>query len=939
MRTDKLRDKEMSRIHSDDRYQALVESEQHLFERMLFCSPWLAQWVRHQDNWSALLAFFESEVDPAADLAAKSKDWPLISDIQVMKDLRVWRNQYIARLIARDILGLNQVRETAQDVSDLADVALQCALRWSTAYWQEKDGIPAICPHSGEPEQLIVIAMGKHGARELNLSSDIDLIFAFPTQGVTSKGRSHEQFFTRVGQKIISLLDSRTSDGFVFRVDMRLRPWGQSGALASNFTALQNYYLQQGRFWERFAMVKARPVTGAKQAQVQLTSVLQPFVYRRYIDYQAVGALRELKAKIQAEVRRQNLERNIKLGRGGIREVEFIAQVFQLIRGGQDEVLQARGTWPILESIKQLGLLPATVIDDLVQSYDFLRDLEHRIQAINDEQTQILPVDDISLERLSLSANMVSSEKLLADLQIHRDRVNLHFLNLIADDAEQEAQPNQNRFVEQWLSVDGSNADTPLAHRMAEFRALASVEKLGDLARQNLDNFMPLLWAELDRYLAPVERFNAIQPILESILRRSSYFVLMTEKSVAIQQLVKLVPESTWIANFIQEKPFLLDELTDIDSLYRLPNRGELMDELHQTLLRVPEEDLERQMEILRHFRHGKVLRAAACEVTEHLPLMKISDYLAWVAEVVVEQAQALAWRQMIAKHGRPSKGDGDWCDPDFGVIAYGKMGGLELSYESDLDLVFLHNAAPQGMTAGPKSIENTVFMARLGQKLIHLLSAVTPSGMLYEVDTRLRPSGNSGLLVSSLPAFIKYQTSQAWTWEHQALVRARYIAGDPELKAQFDQFRAELICQERDTLTLLNDVLEMRKKMLDHLSTEGEGGDHEKIFHLKHDTGGIVDLEFLVQFLILSNAHQNPDLAVWSDNVRSITMLEKVGIIAEDEKTDLLDAYIQLRQRVHRSILSGGSNKIAKELFDEPLAKATVAVTKAWARYLGNMP
>ena len=934
MPKDKQLKKELEQLQSLAQFSALDSQRQPVFERLCLASPWLFNWLRGQEDWPEFFRFVESDVDAGGALSDAAQGWTLADEHSVMKDLRVWRNRYMARLIARDILQLSQVRDTAKAVSDLADAAIEQALNWSTAYWQAREGEPATCPYSGKPEQLIVIAMGKHGAQELNLSSDIDLIFAYPTQAETSKGKAHEAFFTRVGRKLIQLLDVRTADGFVFRVDMRLRPWGQSGALVSNFGALQNYYLQQGRFWERFAMVKARTVTGAPEAQYELAAILRPFVYRRYVDYQAVGALRELKQKIQAEVRRQNLERNIKLGRGGIREVEFIAQVFQLIRGGQDDILQQRGTWPVLASLAELELLPEQVVDELAEAYDFLRDLEHRIQAINDEQTQVLPVDEAALERLVISTGLESVDQLLTQLQHYRDQVHRHFSFLIQDDEFEHKPENLQRCTQLWQS-EALASDDELAAAFAEFRSLPSVARLSETARDNLDSLMPLLWASLAEYEDSVRRFGCIRPILESILRRTSYFVLLAENPIAVRELVKLVPQSPWVAESLQDKPFLLDELTDIESLYRLPNKGQLMDELHQMLIRVPEDDLERQMELLRHFRHGKVLRAAACEIAGQLPLMKISDYLAWVAEVVVEQSLALAWQQMIAKNGRPSKGPGEWCDTDFGVIAYGKMGGIELSYESDLDLVFIHNASIQGQTEGPKKIDNVVFMARLGQKLIHLLSSVTPSGMLYEVDMRLRPSGNSGMLVSSLTAFKKYQLEKAWTWEHQALVRSRFIAGDPQLKVLFDQLRAEILCLPRETEKLRTDVLQMRQKMRDHLSTEGRGEDPTVSFHLKHDAGGIVDLEFLVQFCVLAHAQKHQSLAVWSDNVRMLDELLAAGIIDEQDHANLQKAYLQLRTAVHQAILNGYSASIQCRDIDSNLELAIEHIRQAWNKYV----
>jgi len=449
--------KEQERLHSEPRYLSLDLEQKADVERMVLASPWLADWLRQQDHWPDTLTFFYQDNVQLDDIEHQVEHWRIDDEPLVMRDLRVWRNRHMARFMARDILKLNNVQQTAQSVSDLADIALKNALDWSMAYWQAKDGRPALCPFSNTPQQLIVIAMGKHGAQELNLSSDIDLIFAFPQAGQTENGLTHEEFFIRVGRKLIQLLDSRTAEGFVFRVDMRLRPWGQSGALVSNFKALQRYYLQQGRFWERFAMVKARLVTGSAEAQQALYDILQPFVYRRYVDFQAVGALRELKSKIQTEVRRQNLDRNIKLGAGGIREVEFIAQVFQLIRGGQDEELQARGTWPILDSLKTLELLPADVVDELNESYLYLRDLEHRIQAIRDEQTQVMPIDEIDLQRLVISTESDDVESLLAQLESVRSRVNHHFSFLISDQEEPQQLEKLKCYTQAWVDHDVSS--------------------------------------------------------------------------------------------------------------------------------------------------------------------------------------------------------------------------------------------------------------------------------------------------------------------------------------------------------------------------------------------------------------------------------------------------------------------------------------------------
>lgn len=900
------------------------------------CSPWFDELLK-VSGYTDVARWVTESQSPEAELDTLSEHWTL-DDLDLPKaDLRRWRNRQMARLMMRDANGLSSARETARAVSDLADVAIRRAVTYAEAYWIERWGPPGSSEFGEREQSMVVLAMGKHGARELNLSSDIDLIFAFPNQGETGNGRSHEEFFTRVGRTVIQLLDTRTPEGFVFRVDMRLRPWGQSGALVSNFAAMHHYYTHQGREWERFAMVKARPVTGAPDAQVALEEDLKSFVYRRYVDFHALGALRRLKSMIQKEVRRQQLEDNIKLGQGGIREVEFIAQAFQLIRGGQDPLLQERGTWPVLSMLADEGYLPAAVSSELVAAYTFLRDLEHRIQALRDEQTQRLPADSTDRARLAWSMGFDSVEALLDQLAHHRERVHHHFQQVVAEDAGSARKLNPD-MVALWRDgkaespdLDAADVDAVLA-----FRNEAAVQRLQGQARDNLDQVMPMLLTELADGGQLGGRFEALRPILEAILRRSVYFVLLAENPDALRQLCRLAPASPWIANLLTQKPYLLDELSDPDSLYRLPQRGELTDDLHQTLLRVPADDLEQQMEVLRHFRHGRVLRAAACEVAAMLPLMKISDYLAWVGEVVVEQALALAWQQMVAKHGRPSRENGDWCELDFGVVAYGKMGGLELSYESDLDLVFLHQASAQGETEGPKVIDNVVFMARLGQRLIHLLSTATPSGTLYEVDTRLRPSGNSGLLVTSLTAFEKYQNSKAWTWEHQALVRARFIAGDPDLQTAFNAVRQDILQRPRDRTALREDVITMRRKMVGHLSSQAQKGQTGEVFHIKQDPGGIVDLEFLVQYLVLAYADEHPEVARWSDNVRCIKALREAKVLSDDQAEQWLEAYLTLREHTHHAVLSGTSTTVPAAQMTPELARVRQLIRDQWQHWLG---
>lgn len=926
---------EQQAVLSDSRMQGLASHERDNLVHVCLLSPWFRDWLYRQPDWPLAWAAIVREHPQLDELRTRAQQWSLTDEARVLQDLRQWRNGQLARLIARDALYLQDVQETAKQLSQMARLALEVALAWSTRLCQQQLGVPSTCPYSRQPQQLIVLALGKLGANELNLSSDIDLIFAFPAAGSTDQGIANELFFTRLGRKLIQLLEARTEDGFVFRVDMRLRPWGEAGALVSNFQALQNYYQQHGRFWERYALIKAQPVTGCNEAKQALAAIIKPFVYRRYLDFQAMPALRELKQKIQHAMLRRSRPQDIKLGPGGIREIEFIVQAFQLIYGGREPQLQAPATWPMLAVLAQLQLLPKDTANALTAAYSFLRNLEHRIQSLNDEQTQALPQSELAQLRLAMSMKLGTPLQLESELDKHLTYVHAQFQLLVAEPPLAAAATVA---VPSLQSATAKAHNQALAERMEAFAATKAVARLSTTARDNLNRFLAVLWPQLAPCTDGAQRFAQLQPLLEAILRRSSYFVLLAENSAAVLELVKLTAISPWILNQLTSQPALLGELAEPAKLYQCPERLDLFAELQQLLLRVPADDLEQQMELLRRFCHGHRLRAAACEATEQLPLMKISDYLVWVAEAVVQQTLALVWRDLVARHGRPSRADGDWCDSDFAVIAYGKLGGIEMSYQSDLDLVFLHNAAAQGSTQGPKVIENTVFMMRIGQKLIHLLTAITPSGALYEVDMRLRPSSNSGLLVSSLAAFNRYQQKQAWTWEHQALLRARFIAGDASLEQAFVACRQSVLSQQRDAKELVVAIAAMRAKMINHQSVASDSRSGSRSFHLKRDRGGIVDLEFIVQFLLLRHAHQHPKLVTWTDMVRAIKGLYKAGLITQVQQQQWLESYLALRGEVHQCALQGEGNNLPEASLSVAVQRARKVISAAWQHYFGSL-
>lgn len=862
--------------------------------------------------------------------------------------LRQFRQREQVRLIWRDLTRLSDMRTTTQELSWLADACVELAMDWLHAQLAQRYGNP-IGKFSAQPQRMVVLGMGKLGANELNLSSDIDLIYVFPENGETDgekKTLENKEFFIRLGKKLIQALDNSTVDGFVFRVDMRLRPFGSAGPLAISFDAMEGYYQEHGREWERYAMIKARVMAGDKAAGQTLMNILTPFVYRKYIDFSAFDSLREMKEMINREVRRKGLNNNVKLGSGGIREVEFIAQAFQLLRGGRDQRLQQRELCNILPLLPETVGMSQQAADELQAAYTFLRNAEHAIQAVEDRQTQELPVDEIEQARLAFNMGFADWATFHQALEDNRQIVRQHFADLIAPE-EETRETDDCGCDDIWLSLWNEELDSEQAQSclqeqgfddtkgawklLDDLKQSRTVKMLQQVAHERLIAILPTLMQQVAATENPTETLGRVLELIQAILRRSAYLVLLAENPVALQQLVKLCSESHWFSEKLSRQPILLDELINTASLYSPPNKQQLNDELRQLLLRIPEEDTEQLMDALRYFKNAHVLKVAASEITGALPLMKVSDYLTWTAEVILEAVLDIAWRLMTEKHGAPQQSPGVPCNPDFIVIGYGKMGGIELSYGSDLDLVFIHDAPSNQSTDGDKQITNSVFFTRLGQKIIHILNTFTTSGQLYEVDMRLRPSGNSGLLVTSLKAFKEYQQKEAWTWEHQALVRARFVAGDLALKERFETVRAEILSSQRETDQLRVDVAEMREKMRDHLGSKNSAQDDNPVFHLKHDRGGIVDIEFLVQYLVLQHAHSHADLYTYTDNIRILEHAETAQLLSPEQAETLREAYKSYRSVGHRLTLKNRSNTIS----DNEMLDLRHAVADIWHKVM----
>lgn len=855
--------------------------------------------------------FSQSDYRQRLDIQLK----PVADETALKTTLRQFRRWAMVRIAWRDLLGLSPWQATLSELSALADVitdqALQTLYQWHT----ERFGMPR--DSQNQPQQLVVLGMGKLGGEELNYSSDIDLIFAFPHRGVTDPPRrlDNEAFFRRLGQRLINALSEITADGFVFRVDMRLRPFGDSGALVMHFDGLEEYYQTYGRDWERYALIKARVIAGDRDAGMHLLHRLRPFVYRRYLDYGALEALRSMKTLISKEVKRKGLEDNIKLGPGGIREIEFIAQVFQLIYGGREPALQARSLVAVLDQLDERRRLPHEAVVELKDAYAFLRRSENCLQAWADQQTHLLPEAPLARLRLAHAMGFADWQAYCAVLSQHRQHVSAHFAEIFVTPAATE-QPSpgsdlttlwRGRVDEEYalhrLSEQGF-ADAEAAWRsMQKLKQGLTYRTLSQRARERMDTLVPLLLqAVAASATTPTATLEHILQLLEIVARRSVYLTLLIENPSALSQLISLCDASAWISRYLARYPLLLDELLDPASLYHPLDRSALGKELCRQLAQIPDDDPEQLLDALRHFKQSHVLRVAAADVSDAMPLMIVSDYLTEIAEVLLRRVLELAWNDLTPRFGQPRcETNGVLRNARFVIIAYGKLGGIELNYSSDLDLVFLHDSsgAQQHTSGGPREIDNATFFSKLVRRIIYWLTTYTAAGELYEVDMRLRPSGRAGLLVSSLDAFAEYQRNQAWTWEHQALVRARPVAGDPVLAAGFADVRREVLSRARDPVQLRVEVREMRQRMRQNLGSSTPG-----YFHLKQDPGGIADIEFMVQYAVLANAHQHPVLLTYTDNIRQLDGLEQIGILSSQNATLLRDAYRSLRRQLHRLTL-----------------------------------
>lgn len=900
----------------------------------LACSDFLlAQLQRHPDWLPWLLACHTASLTQGPwqpDLADIS------TEAALMSRLRQFRHRQLAALAFLGALGDIDEPDRLFCLSALAEGLIACARDWLYAQQASLRGTPT--DSEGQAVPLLVMGMGKLGGGELNFSSDIDLIFMYPRSGETRGGRKeldNHEFFVRLGQKLIQVLDAVSEDGFVYRVDMRLRPFGDAGPLVLSFSALEDYYQSQGREWERYAMVKGRLMGGGFGYEAELEQLLRPFVYRRYLDYSAINSLRDMKRLIEAEVRRRGLKDNIKLGPGGIREVEFLVQVFQLIRGGREPALRTPSLLAALAMLPGLGVMSSDEAEQLRASYLFLRVTENNLQAIADEQTQTLPADPLNRARLAAMQGFGGYSAFQAALEGHQAFIHKLFREVIDEGPTEDDLPQALRtlMLADWseeevaaLLAEAQLAET-LAPALVALRQQLARRSMGERGRRQLDKLLPYLLLALKDDDHPVRTLARLAKLLEQIASRTVYLELLLENPGARRQLVNLMGASAFISERLTQMPILLDELIDPRHLYSPPPLDAYEGELRRFMLRIEPGDVEGQMEALRQFKAAQTLRIAAADVTGVLPLMKVSDHLTCLAETVLAACLPLAWQDVARRHGNPPGLDP--YQPGLLVVAYGKLGGLELGYSSDLDLVFLTDldeAQASAQTDGERPIGTREFFLKLVQRLTHWLATRTLSGVLYDIDMRLRPSGASGLLVTPLDSFAQYQQQEAWLWEHQALVRARPVLGPQNMRERFRAIRLKALCRERDQSQLRQEVRAMRDKMRAHLDKSSH-----RQFDLKQGRGGITDIEFLVQYWLL--ACRDPALLQYSDNIRQLDALAGAGHILADDAEALKGAYVALRQQLHRQSLDEGSNLAAVDAF---MAERAL-VGALWDKTLGS--
>ena len=860
---------------------------------------------------------------------------------QARKLLMDFKRREIIRIAWRDLTGNADLFETLSDLSHLAMACISRALDLLYDKMCTTHGTPM--DRHGHTQQMVILGMGKLGAKELNFSSDIDLVFVYPKEGNTWLGgrikTSNLDFFTRLCKQFLSFFSSSGGSHF-YRVDTRLRPFGESGPLVMSTDAFEEYYQTQGREWERYAMIKAAPVAGDLAAGRLLLHNLNGFIFRRYFDYGSFDSFRDMKQRITLQVKNARLKNNIKLGAGGIREIEFFGQLFQLIRGGVEPALQVPGIMEVLDQLVIHDCIDTATRDDLREAYTFLRTVENRLQEYQDLQTHDIPDHPDLQQILALSMGCDAFGRFKENLDRVLSTVHGHFSQLLVTETDDRKDAAARELKEMWMNINDPQF-SPEAIEVAGYtdsgrvlsilRSLAghpNTQRLTPAGRKKLARLVPVLLKKVGQAKDSEAVLVRLVDLIITIERRTTYLSLLIENTQALDTLVTLAAKSTWIISFLSSHPVLLDELLHPATLYAPPKKAALEREMAARMAKIDPHDLEYLLEELNIFRQVNTLRVAAADVSGDYPLMKVSDHLTYIAETVLTRVLRISWHIVTSRYGCPPDLSGDGIDHcGFGIVAYGKVGGLEMGYKSDLDLVFLYQGESGDTAGGERSIETVRFYANLAQRIIHALTMHTPAGTLYGADMRLRPGGDAGMIVSHIDAFEEYLENKAWTWEHQALIRARPITGDKSLLNRFSVVRQKILCIPRPEDTLKQAVREMRERMRTQRLKPAPG-----MFDLKQGFGGIVDIEFLVQYLTLRHGARYPDVTVWTDNIRLLEGLSCEGLISAEESGILQKAYITLRRRVHRLILQEKKPQVPTERFKE----MTEAVKAVYDRRLG---
>ena len=906
----------------------------------------IAQWAAAPITRERIEARLDALIAAEAGPDAAAGGTPLGEEI-LRRVLRRLRTELFCGVMERDLAGQADLAEVTGAMTDLAEVAIRRALAVLSAELEVLYGAPR--GPEGEPLVLGVVGMGKLGGRELNVSSDIDLIFVYEDDGETAGGTrapiATQDFFTRLGRRLIGALAEQTADGYVFRVDMRLRPNGDSGPLVCSLGMLEEYFYVQGREWERYAWIKGRLVSegetdAARRLAGALDALVKPFVYRRYLDFGVISAIRALHRQIGEEAQRRATMRpekadDIKLGRGGIREIEFTAQVFQLIRGGQDAGFRIRPTQAVLRHAAGRGLIAPAVCATLKQAYRFLRLVEHRLQYRHDAQTHAMPVDPDERARLAASLGYADYAALAAQLEQHREQVETQFDLIFADKAPLPGDgpaPGEATAASVWGSaLEDESAQASLVERLsalgfadaeaihARLRALRGSTRYAGLPERSRERFDTIARRGLDAaaVLEPADKRGPtlvrLFDLLETVSRRGAYLALLNEYPAALERVLSVLSASRWAAGYLTRHPQLLDELLDDEVIGSPFDWPEFKTALRARLAAA--DGVEQQMDLLRHAHQAEVFRILLIDLAGRLTVEQVSDRLSELADSVLDVTIEAVWKTLAKRHREV---------PRFAVIAYGKLGGKELGYASDLDLIFLFD--------DPDDAAADVY-ASFTRRLITWLTTSTGAGTLFDVDLRLRPNGESGLLITDLDAFRRYQLREgdaantAWVWEHQALTRARYCAGDAEIGAAFEAIRERVLTMPREPAPLAAEIVAMRERV------EAGHPNRSDLFDLKHDRGGMVDIEFLVQYWVLLHAAAHPELIRNTGNIALLREAARFGLMQAEEAETVGAAYRTYRKLQHRLRLDGMETARVPHA---GIAAQREAVLRLWTRVFG---